>query len=549
MRQSRGAPVGGGYERWLLTAVALAVAAIAFLTFRETLGHGFVSWDDDVYVYENPAFTHLSPQSIGSLLSSFYYYAFIPATLLSHTLDVLGWGMNPHGHHLTNVLLHAVNAAWVLVLGVLLLRFSRRPTSTEPARDRTSAIFGMGIAAVLFAVHPLRAESVSWISDRKDLLCTFFSLPAAMAYLIYSDRRGAANAGRWLLTSFLLFVLAVLSKATAVAFPIVLILLDWFRGRDDGGRFREKIPFLLVAASVAALSLTLSPHTTPSYAASHLTRFEGILFPFYCLSFPLYKTLLPFHLGPIYPRAELEWMIAGLALVAAFTAAGVILGRKRRKSLLVVWLVYLLFLIPNVAGLSSGAQPVADRYSYLSTIALYLLLGAAMSAAWDHGGISRRFSIVLSGGALAVILITMTIPQAAHWRSSTSLWEFVVAKFPAKRDYTDAYINLGVAYEQAGRRAEALGVLTKAVGMDPENPKVLHNLGMISYHDGKRREALGYFRRACEVDPHPALAYFNRALVSEELGLYDEALTSMVQAARLGSKDAQAALSSRGISW
>jgi len=549
MRQSKGASANRDHERWLMTAAILTIAAIAFFTFRETLGHGFVSWDDDVYVYENPAFTRLSAQAVGLLLSSFYYYAFIPATLLSHAVDVLVWGMNPHGHHLTNVLLHAVNTAWVLALGVLLLRFSRRRGSTEPVRDRTSAIFGMGIAAVLFAVHPLRAESVSWISDRKDLLCTFFSLPATMAYLIYSDRRGTANAGRWLLTSFLLFVLAVLSKATAVAFPIVLLLLDWFRQRDDGGRFREKIPFLLVAAAVAALSLALSPHTKPSYAASHLTRIEGMLFPFYCLSFPLYKTLLPFHLGPIYPRIGFEWMIASLAVVGAFTTVGARLASKSRKSLLLAWLVYLLLLIPNVAGLSSGAQPVADRYSYLSTIALYLLLGAALSAGWERGGVARRVSIALSGGALAVLLVSLTIPQAAHWRSSTSLWEFVVAEFPVKRDYTDAYINLGVAYGQVGRRAEALGVLGKAVAMDPDNPKVLHNLGVISYHDGKRQEALECFRRACEVDPHPALAYFNRALVSEELGLYDEALASMVQAARLGSRDAQAALRSRGIPW
>lgn len=532
-----------------MTAGALAVAAIAILTFRETLGHGFVSWDDDVYVYANPAFTPLSLQSIGTLVTSFYYYAYIPVTLLSHAADVLAWGMNPQRHHLTNVVLHGANAVWILILGVRLLSFTRRAASTVPTRNPGSTILGMGLAAVLFAVHPLRAETVSWISDRKDLLCAFFSLPAAMAYLVYSERRGAGRSRRWLAVSFLLFVLAVLSKATAVVFPIVLLLLDWLLGRKDNGRFLEKAPFVIVGAIVGAVTLAWSPHSAPAYAAANLTRVEGLLFPFYCLSFPLYKTLAPFHLGPIYPRVGLEWMIAGLAVVAAATTAGTLLAGKGRRGPLVALLVYLLFLIPNVTGLASGAQPVADRYSYLSTISLYLLLGAGIVAAWDRGGRARRATIALGAGLLAIVLAGVTIPQAARWQSSISLWESVVAKSPAKRDYADAYLNLGVAYEEAGRRVEALGVLGKAVALDPENPKILHNLGMISYHGGRLQEALDYFRRACDVDPRPAMAYFNRALVSEQLGLYDEALASMVRAARLGSQDAQGALNSRGIPW
>jgi protein O-mannosyl-transferase len=465
---------------------------------------------------------------------------------------VLLWGMNPHGHHLTNVVLHAANAAWIFLLGTLLLRFHRDRISSAPrARDRSWALIGTGLAAILFAVHPLRAESVSWVSDRKDLLCAFFLVPAAMAYVVHSHRRGSASSQRWLLASFLLFVMAVLSKATAVAFPIVLLLLDWLGGRLDKRLLTEKIPFLLVSLVVAVLSLamTSAPDTTRAYAVSHLTGLETILFPFFSLAFPLYKTLAPVHLGPIYPRVGLEWMIAGLAVVVSATSACVVLAMRGRKGVLVAWLTYLLLLIPSVAGLSSGMQPVADRYSYLSTISLWVLLGVALSSALEGGGIKRRLIVGLCGGTLAAVLLSLTIPQAARWRSSIALWEFVVAEFPAKRDYADAYLNLGAAYSQAGRRAEALAILDKAAAMDPDNVKVLYNLGIVSHFEGRRQKALTCLRRVTALDPRDAVAFYNRALFSEELGFYDESLSSMVQAARLGYKDAQEALTSRGIPW
>lgn len=547
MRQPKGAPAGRGSERWRIAAAALIVASIAFLAFRHTLGHEFVSWDDDVYVYENPALVKLSAEGTWALATSFYYFAYIPVTMLSHAFDVLLWGMNPRGHHLTNVLLHAANALWVLILGTALLRLSSRRVA-PPSRGRWAALLGMGIAAILFAVHPLRAESVSWVSDRKDLLCTFFALPGVIAYVVHSARGDATPGRRWLVASFFLFVLAVLSKSTAVGLPIVLLLLDWLGGRRGGAILREKVPFFIVSAAVAAISMILSPHERPSYSVSHLTGLDALLFPFYSLSFPLFKTLAPLGLGPLYPRVGLEWMIAGLLAVTAITAAAAVLAKRGRKGMLVAWLVYLVLLAPNIAGLGSGMQPVADRYSYLSTLSLYLLLGAATSAVWERGG-KRRLAVAVCGAALAVIFVLQTVPQAARWRSSIALWEFVVSNFPARRDYTDAYVNLGAAYAQAGRRAEASAVLDKALVLDPANPKALYNLGVISYFEGRLEKALACFRRASEVDPHPATAYFNRALVSEELGFHDEAFDSMVRAARLGSKDAQEALTSRGVRW
>jgi tetratricopeptide (TPR) repeat protein len=514
------------------------------MAFYGAIGHDFVNWDDDVYVYANPIIQSLSPQRIWWIVSHFYYYAYIPVTLLSHAMDVALWGMHPHGHHLTNVLLHGANAAWILVLGRLLLR------------ARPSALIGMSIAAILFAIHPLRAESVSWVSDRKDLLCAFFLLPSVISYIKYSSARGTSQGRRWYLASLLLFVLAVLSKSIAVALPVVLLLLDWLGpGQEERNSkwqklIREKAPFFLVSLVLTVLSVAMvSPVGKRAYAVSHLSGIEPSLFPFYSLSFSLYKTLLPIHLSPIYPRVGLEWMIAGLVIVIAITGVCVFHARRGRKWMLLAWLTYLLLLVPNVVGLSSGMQPVADRYSYLSTISLFVLLGAGISAALERGGRKRRLTVAACCGALAAIFIGLTVTQVSRWKSSSSLWEYVVAKFPPRPDYTDAYLNLSAAYVQELRPQEARMILERAGRINPENAEVFYNLGVISSDEGDARAAVEFYLRATKLDPLHAKGFYNLALAYDRLGMNAEAIAAMVQAARLGLREAQEALSSRGITW
>lgn len=546
--------------RWQTLAIAFVVAAIAFLTFSKTLGHDFLNWDDDVYVYQNPAIQSLTPRNIAWLFSHFYYYAYIPVPLLSHGIDIALWGMNPRGHHLTNVLLHSANAAWVFILGLPLLGAGRASAprrgqdSARAPQNRSSALVGMTAAAVLFAVHPLRAESVSWVSDRKDLLCAFFLLPAILAYIEYSSARGTPRARRWVLTTFVLFLLAVLSKSIAVTFPVLLLLLDRLlltreaRKPSHRALALEKVPFFVVSLTLAILSFANSPDGKKAYAVAHLTGVEALLFPFYSLSFSLYKTLLPVHLAPIYPRVGLELLIAGLAIVLTITGASVLCARRGTKAPLLAWLAYLVLLVPNVAGLSSGMQPVADRYSYLSTGSLFVLLAAAIAVVWK--GERRRHLAVMAGvGALTILSVGLTVSQAARWKTSASLWEYVVEKFPARPDYSDAYLNLGVAYAQERRPQRAREILEKAVEIDPTNAEASYNLGIISYAEGDRQEAYKFFLRATEVDPHHAKAFYNLAIVADQLGRGEQALGAMIRAARLGFKDAQAALASRKIPW
>jgi tetratricopeptide (TPR) repeat protein len=242
-------------------------------------------------------------------------------------------------------------------------------------------------------------------------------------------------------------------------------------------------------------------------------------------------------------------MIGGLAFVVAITGVCIFHAARGRKGALLAWLAYLLLLVPTVGGLSSGVQPVADRYSYLSTISLFLLLGAGISVALERAGGGRRIAVAASCAAVAVILASLTVAQASLWKSSTSLWGYVVAKFPPKPDYSDAYLNLGVSYAQEKRPREARTILEKAAEIDPTNAEVFYNLGVISYSEGDREGAVELYRKATSVDPHHAKAFYNLALTLDELGRSDQAIAAMVRAARLGLAAAQEQLGSHGIPW
>jgi tetratricopeptide (TPR) repeat protein len=535
---------------------ALVAAAVTFLVFSSTLGHGFVNWDDDVYVMANPAVQPGPGQGIASAFSRFFYYAYIPVTLLSHAADVELWGLRPRGHHLTNVLLHSANAAWVFLLVLLLLE--RSPLGEERLRRGNgrfeplgSFVVGALVASLLFAVHPLRAESVAWISDRKDLLCAFFLVPSVAAYVLYAGRPGRRSFG-WYGTSFALFLLAVLSKSIAVVLPVLLLLLDvlWLRRRERASRLvLEKAPFLLVSLVLAGLSVAQSPQAKRDYAVEHLSGFEVALFPFYSLTFSLLKTVLPVDLAPIYPKPDPGWMIAGLAVVLTLTGAALLHAKRGHGGPLLAWLSYLLLLLPNVVGLGSGMQPVADRYSYVSTLGLFMLAGGGIARLWSGGDRGRRIALAVCCVALIVTLTGVARSQAARWRSSTTLWESVVNRYPAKPDYLAAYQNLGAAYAETGHPLKAREILERALAIDPADAEVLYNLGVLAYKEENRPKALEFFRHATRADPRHARAFYSRAVVADQLGLGEEALAAMVQAARLGHPEAQEALRSRGMGW
>lgn len=522
--------------------VSCILMSVIFLVFHDTLNYEFLNWDDDIYVTDNdrvksgddPAWWFLNP----------YYYSFIPITMLSHQADYALFGGQPKGHHLSNVVLHSFNTGWLFLLGVLLLSLKKRIDA--------GVVAGMAAAALLFALHPLRAESVAWISDRKDLLCGFFLLPAVLFYVQYRKQEEPRTFAL-LVMAFILFIVAVLSKSIAIGLPLVLLVIDWFLLSSDRWKSEwtnlvlEKWPFVLFSLAIGIRLLLIPAGGKQAYAVEQLRGAEVLLFPFYTMMFYISKTLFPADLSPVYPGVSVEWMVISLILVVLVTAAAIIVAIKGRKGYLAGWLIYLVLILPTIVGLSSGMQAQADRFSYLSTIPFYLLLGGGLTLLIGRGsGLGRV--LAGTGATVAVIALgSLTLRHIPIWQSSAQLWGYVYESFPPSKDYVDAYINLGSELTYQMKLPEAEEVLKTAIAVDSVNADAFYNLAHVLYLQGEWEPAADLFRKSTEVDSTYANGYFNYAIVSSQLGRDDEAIPAMRKAASLGMESARAALRQSGI--
>jgi tetratricopeptide (TPR) repeat protein len=537
-----------------------AVMLVAFVLFVPTVGHDFVNFDDDIYVYDNPHVQLLTWENVSWLFSNIYYTQYIPLTMISHAADIALWKFDPRGHHLTNILLHTANTGWVFLLALVCSRLVTFRSSvghdaSPSGFSASDALWSAALASLLFAVHPLRVESVAWISDRKDLLCAFFLLPMMLTYIQYALRRDQASARLWFAATFILFIFAVLSKAIAAVSPLVLVACDYLLPQEVRPKLRtsflEKIPLFLVAAVVIWVTFSHAPDLKRNIVVSKLTGVDVLLFPLYAMAFYLKKLILPIHLSPLYGSAGTALMLAGSVAVCVVTVACLYFARKGKPYPLLSWTIYLLFLVPTVAGVSSGMQPYADRYTYIATIGMFIMIGGWCVTALRK--LSREYTaakfLVALPAAVIILFGYLSFAQAKHWKSSEELWKHAIALGDATDNYVHAYYNLGTAYLSDGKRNEAFDVLQQAVDISPQAADSYYYLGYAYYDLRKLEEALESFRKTTELDSTYTKAYYNQAIIYSELGNDDQAIEAMKRAARLGLADAQNILKKRNIDW
>src|SRR5216117_1025474 len=357
-------------QRWIRWLAPLLVALVTVTAFLPTLHNQFVSWDDDKNFLENPDYRGLAWTNLRWMWTTHLGH-YIPLTWMTLGLDYLLWGMNPLGYHLTNLLLHAANAVvFFFVVRRLLAR-----ALPSPSEHGYALAVSAGVAALVFAIHPLRVESVAWATERRDVLSGLFYLLTILMYLRAREREERGRGWYWL--SVAVFVLALLSKSMVVNLPVVLLILDVYPLRRLGGAlgwwseparrvYGEKIPFVLLAAAASAIAVMAQSSVHAAVSLAQLSALDRLAVAAYGLSFYLWKTIVPLNLSPLYElrppvNPGATPFILSYGVILAISAI-VLALRRRVPGLLAAWVVYVVVLLPVLGIVQSGPQIAADRY-------------------------------------------------------------------------------------------------------------------------------------------------------------------------------------------
>ena len=555
--------------------LAAAVALLTFIVYLPALRNEFVYWDDNLYIFENPP--------IRSLDASFFRWAFLdfhasnwhPLTWISHAVDYALWGLNPLGHHLTSILLHAINTALVVLLALKLRETARirSAPNTLPSflNDRT-VLIAAGTTGLLFGLHPVHVESVAWVAERKDLLCALFFLLSIMAYVYYAvsqqsavygpqsegegtDEVGGKNffTNKQYLLSFVLFVFALMSKPMAVTLPVVLLILDWYPVK----RIRsfktfwtatiEKTPFIVL--SVVSSLLTILAQKAGGSLSSIDKIPLSIRVPVAAKSLMAYlgKMLMPQDLIPFYPYPKDASLFSfeygtSIIMVIGITTACVMLAKKQ-KVWLSVWGYYVITLIPVLGIIQVGGQSMADRYTYLPSLGPFLIVGLCTAGIAEKvndvksKNLLRKVFSFAAGLLLITYLTYLTVEQTAVWRNSIGLWTYVIEKEPGRVPL--AYNNRGLVYYKTGQFDKAAADFQEAVTLRPSYLDAYSNLGMAYYQIGRMDRAIENFDKAISLEPAYYKAYNNRAMTLGKMGRLDDAIADYRRAIALNPSSPQ----------
>ncbi len=509
-------------SRRVVPAIAVSLGVLTLLLYLPTVGHEFVVVDDGTYIYENPYVrAGLSLRGLVWAFTTFHAANWHPLTWLSHMLDVSLFGMDPGGHHLVGALLHATSAALLLLL---LYRM-------------TGAVWRSGFVAALFALHPLRVESVAWAAERKDQLATLFCMLTLLAYVRYARRPGA---GRYAVVALLL-ALGLMAKPMLVTLPLVMLLLDAWPLRRAGRKLLvEKVPLFALCAVSAVVTVLAQRAGAAVRSLQGYPPGTRILNAAESYVVYLWQTIWPRGLTVHYPypaTAAEPWLPGLSALLGLAAVTGLLLRyRRRHPGPAVGWLWYLVTLTPVIGIVQVGTQAHADRYTYLPSIGLYVGIAWGASAWLERRPAWRRPARVIAVGA-CIACLPLSWAQIAHWRDSVTLFRHAVRVTP---DDTFSRLNYAVSLLDAGRADEAEHELRALLALDPDNPRAHFNLGNLERERGDDRAAELAYRTALRLDPTHAPTRVNLGLLLLDRGALRESMELFCEAARLAADSVEA---------
>lgn len=528
----------GPAVRWGAPAL---VALLTFVAFVLTFGSDFVNWDDEANLVHNRHFRGFGPAELRWMWTSTVLGVWEPLAWMVKAAQAVVGGVRPQVFHAVSLFIHIASALILYAITVRLLRAAMPVVAASaPGGLRAAA----ATTAIVFAVHPLRAEAVAWATCQPYVLAGLFTLLSVLAYLRSCETAGRGSSPRrWYVLSIVCAAAAMLSKAAAIPLIVALVVLDVYplgrlgRPRDwlsPAARrvWLAKAPFvaLALAASVAAAWATRSTPVLGRPAEyGPAERIASAMFGF---AFSIGKSVVPVGLSPFYslPRElsllEPRFFVSGI-LVVGLTAALVAVARRWPGGL-AAWAWYLAFLFPVAGIVRHGSQLTADRYSYLSCVAPVLLIGGGVLRLWRQGGGVR--SLVVAGGAGAVIcLCGLTWRQVFVWHNSETLWRHALAVDPRS---TFARVNLAIHYQERLALDRAIEQYEAALATDPADAKAHSNLASALTAKGELAQAVEHCRQAIRLMPELSSAQHNYSIALLRLGRFAEAEAAARQAVR-----------------
>jgi len=511
--------------------ILLIILILTILVYLPVLNSGFVNLDDNGFIYENIDVVSGGFHSITHFFTKFYVGHYLPLTMLSFKLDHFLFGLNAQGFHIVNLILHLFNIILVYILMQKLIR------------EKQISL----IITALFALHPMHVESVAWISERKDVLYTFFLLLS----LIYYVRYISDNCSRkCFYISLITFFLALLSKSAAVIMPFLLILIDFVLKRGFNKRVVfEKIPFF--AMSVFFALLTLHSQAVGGKGSEVFARFGGtdkLIFAFYAFGFYIVKIISPVHLSAYHPFPDIGsgnlphgfYLIILISVVFLALMIWLIYRSIKFKSFdpILFGMLFYLFTILLYIYLPVGRVIVAERFSYLSYIGLFFILAFIINRIIQLKlslYFNRSIQIIL---VLIILLFSfLTYERSKIWQNGVSLWKNVLSEYP-----TDPFVNKSMAdafvmYKNYDR---ALDYYKKAITYDSSFAEAYYNMGIMNLKNDHIFQAIVDFSKAVEIDPGLIFGYINRGNAKTQLKDYDGAIADFTLAINKNPSKAEA---------
>ncbi|MCB0601245.1 MAG: tetratricopeptide repeat protein [Saprospiraceae bacterium] len=495
-------------------------AIVTFILYIPAFQLGWTNWDDPRYVLENESMLQLD---WGALMTQSFVGNFHPLTMLSLGIDHLLFGTSASGYHVINVVLHVLSTILVYHL------FSKM------SRNGWVGLF----TALWFGIHPLHIESVAWIAERKDVLYGLFFIAGLVSYLHYQGSRNRM----YYAATLLCFVLAVLSKAMAVVFPVALLLMDYWkygRFKQEARDWKEKLPFFVIALAIGIVAIVVQQQAGAVSKMEALSWYNRITVGFYGLAMYPLKLLFPFHLSNVYPYPRLTsaGMLPFSYYLLALAGAGllvVIYIQWRRRKMLMFWSFsfYTLLVLTVLQWLSVGSAVLADRYSYVSSLGIFFLMSAGTSIHMARFKNCIPWLAFLT--ALTVVYGAVTWTRIPVWNNSETLWRDMIRKYPNR--YATAYKNLGNYMAQSGNTTEAHRLLNTGAGLDPFDAEIQESLGNVNSMEGKVDVAIRNYDEALKIDPNLISVYQNRGIAYSLRKEYKLAINDFDKALEMGSSE------------